>query len=542
MGVAIGIDFGTTNTVITYKNKKGYYRQIQIKNGEILNPSIIHYKSKDDYVIGMMAKNAEVGPTKNACIKNFKMALGDNKKIYEIQTASGDRLRLTPKRVTREFMNKLITSVETKLAKEFGAEEGVIDRIVITVPAKFNDVKKSEIKSAITNLKTSTMGAANLTIDKIKLVPEPTAAAVAASANDEDDEPILIYDFGGGTFDVAVMKKEGGVYKQIELDGDPTLGGNNLTEILAEYLLDEVNTEFDTDFPMDKDIYDEEEDDVTEEHYLENIENLRREAENIKKDLSNEDETEADDEVKTEIALSMWTQGNEQSDFSVEVTRAEFNGLIEDKIDDTVKIVERVLESEEVANIGGVHKIVLAGGSSRIPLIKQKLEERFADCEVTLSDSAMVLISEGAARLAENIEDIESKTEAKTSMDLGVIATRGLNINGFQTIIPFGAKLPANGKLDFEISDNQELINVQYCQRDIRNYPKAGRIGDDGIELIDTLAIDLPKGLKAANTKVQVGFYMKADGSLDINADVLDGMGNIVASGEVHREKQSDLI
>ena len=165
-------------------------------------------------------------------------------------------------------------------------KEGIIDRAVITVPAKFKN-------TAVNAIKTAAASAMNLKVNQIKLVYEPTAAAVAALADDDSDaERLLIYDFGGGTFDVSLIQKQNGIYKQIDTGGDPNCGGDLLTDILAKELLKWANDEYGTDFPFDELDFDEKLHGIDEQFYKLNLVAVKRDAHTVKERLSeNEQET-----------------------------------------------------------------------------------------------------------------------------------------------------------------------------------------------------------------------------------------------------------
>ena len=214
MGIAIGLDFGTTNSVVTYVDDKGALKTFR-QNGSPLIPSVIYFKSKDDYIIGLAAlalSEKNIGGK----ISSFKTKLNDlNHKFDEITFEDGTKYKLNAKVAVKLFLNRLIGQVQEYLIKKFGAAAGIINRAVITVPTKFTDAANRAIKNAAAS-------AMNLKPEQIKLVFEPTAAAVAApNENIFRDTKFLIYDFGGGTFDVSLIQKKNGAFNQINTDGDP---------------------------------------------------------------------------------------------------------------------------------------------------------------------------------------------------------------------------------------------------------------------------------------------------------------------------------
>lgn len=522
MGQAIGIDFGTTNTVVSYKNKRGNLKQLDY-NGHILIPSVIYFKTKDNYLIGYSARN-NLATNPAACVENFKSKLGERGFSYKVKAENGDAITILPRRAVKLFLSKIINDIEQKLFDEFGTDNGVIDRVVITVPAKFNPTEIESIKKAAGD-------ALNL---KVRAVFEPTAAAVAAMEEDgEAVNKVLIYDLGGGTFDVSFIQRnsEKNKFKNVvSPDGDKKLGGNLFTELLAEKLLDWANEEYGTEFKMN---YFDEDYGISELHYKQNLIAVRREANRVKEELSEVEVTNAN--------FNFWTSEDNSEDADIPVTRKEFEKIIKKKVVETVNKTYEAVTSPQAAAIGEIDKIVLAGGSSKIPLIKDLLSEKL-DREVECSDEVSTLISRGAAILAQDMNQLDD-IEQVTSFQIGISATEGLNYGKFQMIIPENVSLPYTNTRDFRLAqDNQRGLDIAYYEYDIKKYPKATRTENDGFQEIDVLHIELPEGLKKNNTTVRVTFAAEADGSLNLSAEILDGNGNKIDSGKLHVDKESDLL
>ncbi len=527
MGIAIGLDFGTTNSVVTYVDDKGALKTFR-QNGSPLIPSVIYFKSKDDYIIGLAAlalSEKNIGGK----ISSFKTKLNDlNHKFDEITFEDGTKYKLNAKVAVKLFLNRLIGQVQEYLIKKFGAAAGIINRAVITVPTKFTDAANRAIKNAAAS-------AMNLKPEQIKLVFEPTAAAVAAqNENIFRDTKFLIYDFGGGTFDVSLIQKKNGAFNQINTDGDPNCGGDLLTEILAQYLLDLANKEFGTSQPWDEMDFDEDFHGVEEIQYRKNRNAILREAARIKTGLSDENSITAN--------FQFYTAKDKNGEFVKEILREDLEKLIGEKINHTAEITKRVINSDAAKNIGGVKKIILAGGSSQIPMIRDALKKKIGAVEIVGSENISTLISRGAAILAENISSVENVTSNITPVQLGVASTDGLQYNLFQTIIPADTKLPCEASCDFKLlEDNQRHLEIAYYERDVKNYPLARRIDDDGVRQVDILKIDLPAGLKKSAAVVKINFSVHEDLSLDFSAKVLQN-GNSIGEGALQISKASDLF
>ena len=531
LGQAIGIDFGTTNTVVTYKTKRNNYRQLDY-NGETLIPSVIHFNTKDNYDIGYIAKNHRLTDPKS-CIDNFKTDLGEERSFsYKITAGNGDEFNLTPKRATKLFLNRVIRDMQEKLFDDFGIEDGIIDRAVITVPATFQPNEIQAIKEAASE-------SLNLDDEKVRAIYEPSAAAIAVHYNEGGSvNKVLIYDLGGGTFDVSLIERnnENGKYRPVGTpSGDPKLGGNLLTDMLAENLMRWTNEQLGLQpkFTLNLRNYNSTFT-VTKDQYEKNIIAIRISAEKVKEDLS--------DSLSTFAMFDFWTSENHCEQMKIPVKRRELEKIIKPVIEKTVDLTYKKIESEEAKAIGKIDKIVLAGGSSKIPLIQQLLSEKLNRDDIFCDPEVGTLISRGAAILAQDISKIDD-VEQVMSFEIGVAATEGMQIDKFKKIIPANIKLPYENSRNFNLSrDNQKRLEIECYKYDVNNYPGAIRVDEDGFQLIDTIYIDLPENLKKSDTVIKVTFKANQDGSLDLRAEVFDNKGNKIKDGDLHLTKESDLI
>ena len=526
MGIAIGLDFGTTNTIVTYEDVGGKFKTYKL-NGSPLIPSAIYFKTRDDYIIGQAALSMS---TKNSAglVQGFKTKLNENAAPFELTLEDGSHYKIVPKVAVKLFLNKLLGQVQEYLLKKRIAD-ATIDRAVITVPTKFNDRANNAIKTAAAS-------AMQLSPKQIKLVYEPTAAAVAAHSDDDTNATrLLIYDFGGGTFDVSLMQRDKGVFQQIKTDGDPKCGGDLLTGILAKNLLEWANDEYGTNFPWELEDFDEDFNHISEDKYKANISAITREANTAKIDLS--------EETETTVTFQFWTSDDKNESYVVDVSRKDFEGMIRDKINHTAKITQRVVDSTEAKEIGGIDKIIIAGGSGQIPMIRDVLKDKLGDLPINRSDDVSTLISRGAAILAKNIETLEKVTAQKTTVQLGIASTAGMSYGNFEMIIDEGQALPCENSCVFRLmEDGQRQLNISYYERDVKNYPSARRIDDEGINLVDKLEVELPLGLSKADTVVKVTFVVQKDSSLELSAKVLHGDGQTVSEDKIKVNKASDLF
>ena len=524
MAIAIGLDFGTTNSVVTYADEHGNLKTYRGAGGSPLIPSVIYFKTKDDYVIGRKAIGLRAKNFSGA-ISGFKIKLNEENVPYSLVLEDGSKFKIMPGKVVQLFLNKLLRQVQDYLSKKI--DDATIDRAVITVPTKFSEAANRAIKNAAAK-------AMQLDVQQIKLVYEPTAAAVAALTDDDTNATrLLIYDFGGGTFDVSLMHRDGGIFKQIKTDGDPKCGGDLLTEILARNLLQWANDEYGTKFPWDDEDFDEDIHGLSQKNYRRNKETIIEAADEAKISLSEENETTA--------AFQFWISDGKNAQYLVDVSRKDFENMIRAKINHTAEITRRVVESAEAQALGGIDKIIIAGGSGQIPMIRAALKSKLGSLPINQSGDVSTLISRGAAMLAKNIETLEQVIAQKTTVQLGISSTAGMNYGTFQTIIDEGLNLPCESSCDFRLmKDGQRLLKLSYYERDIKNYPNASQIDDDGITQVDELEIELPLNLSKADTIVRVTFAVQKDSSLELSAKVLRNDGQTVGEEKINVSRVSD--
>ena len=527
MGKEIGIDLGTTNTVVSYVNKRGKLKQLSYNKEEII-PSVIYFRSQSDYCIGGEAKKLlELNPT--AGMKNFKTTIGDGDR-HEIIAEDGTVLRLRSRDIAKLFLNKIVSGMENKLLREFGKVDGFIDRAIITVPAKFTSTQKGATKRA----------ANEAGLSDVKLAAEPTAAAIAyedAQSGENSDSVILVYDFGGGTFDVSVIRRKGsrGAFDEITTGGDKNLGGNLLTNKLVEEIVERINDDFGVDFPLTEDEFDEDCHGISLTNYRLNMSEIWRVADLIKEELSD------NDNVVEHLNINL--PNNRSELYELNFSREELENYIEDAIERTVDITLKVIDKAKEVGVNKIDQIVLAGGSSNIPLVKERLEERLQNQDIIFCDDAGTLISRGATVLAKRYAEIKNISEAVTNVQMGVAAMEGLQFEKFQIIIPEDVQLPCKRRRTFYLSqDNQRRLEIEYYERDIKNFPDAIYTFDDGVEQIDSLVIEnLPPDLKANEVSVEVEFVAQKDGSLDINVELKDSSGTPIRQKNMVCAKRSDL-
>lgn len=506
MGKEIGIDLGTTNTVVSYIDKKNKLKTLKNK-GKTIIPSAIFFNSEDEWEIGDIALNKmKLNP--KAGIRNFKSTIGSRDK-FKITAENGDKIKLSSKDVASYFLNSVVKMIENRLIKEFGPEDGVIENAIITVPAKFSSTEKEATKYS----------AIDAGLRNVKLLAEPTAAAVGYQReSQENGKTILVYDFGGGTFDVSVLRENNGVFNEIATGGDKHLGGNTLTNNIVKFLLETLEDDYNLIMPeldeeIDEDDF-EDEFDISFDAYKKNMQAIVDAADELKENISSSSE----EELMIDIILA----DDKPIIFEVKFTREEVEDILKEDIEKTVKItrevIEEVVENENIK----IDEIILAGGSSQIPLVKDILESNI-DLPIKYADDVSSIISRGAAILA-NLNYSDGLMKAITNVELGIEIIEGTKFRVFEPLIEVNKNLPYKIEKEYSLKeDNQERLKIKIYERDIKNYPNATRVYDDGIEEIDELIIsNLPKGLCKNDIYVKVVFDAKIDGSLNVSAELID--------------------
>lgn len=323
MGKYVGIDLGTTFSAIAYIDEKGNPVIIPNKQGENITPSTVLFGGKKP-VVGSVAKRKSITDPKNyeAFVKRH---MGE--KTYSFTTKDGETFH--PEEVSALILSKLKADAEDFLGES-------VDGAVITVPAYFGDPQRQATRDS----------AQMAGLKVLDIINEPTAAAIAfgISRNVGKTQKVMIYDFGGGTFDVSILEIDGESIRVIATNGDHKLGGYDIDMAIVEHvkkLAKEEGLDVDSDIKA--------------------YQNLMIQAETAKKELSSDETTE----------ISLYIKGE---DFSVELDRETFEDLIETILDTTVSVMQRTLD-EAGLEYGDIDKILLVGGSTRIPIIQTMLEE-----------------------------------------------------------------------------------------------------------------------------------------------------------------------
>ena len=326
MSKIIGIDLGTTNSCVAVL-EGGTPTVIANPEGGRTTPSVVAINKKGERIVGDAAKRQAI--TNPNTVSSIKRLMGTDKKV-----------ELDGKKYTPEEVSAMILSYMKDYAEKYLGEK--VDKAVITVPAYFNDAQRQATKNAgkIAGL------------DVQRIINEPTAAALAYGLDkQENTHTILVYDLGGGTFDVSVMELGDGVFEVKSTAGNNKLGGDDFDQRIIDYLVDEFKRENGVDLTKDKMA----------------MQRLKEVAEKAKKDLSGV--------TSTQISAPFISQGEDGPlHLDVTLSRAKFEDLIRDLVDSTLEPVRQALKDAKIKK-EDIDKVLLVGGSTRIPMVQELIKK-----------------------------------------------------------------------------------------------------------------------------------------------------------------------
>jgi molecular chaperone DnaK len=531
----VGIDLGTTNTIISVF-RRGKIETLMVE-GDPISPSVVHFSEKDGIVAGKNAKRRMlIDPEKT--IASVKRRMGNLKFRYKLNGKDYD---------PADISSFVLKKVKEEAGKELGT---TIKKAVITVPAYFNDDQRAQTKKA----------AEMAGLEVLRLLSEPTAAALAYGINQGKDQTVAVYDLGGGTFDISILEVKGNTFTVKAIGGDTRLGGDDFDRALMSYVQGEFLKATQINLKEEP----------NEPELLIARQRLKEMCQECKEQLS-----VVDDAV---VAIPSFYKGKH---LDVPVTRSKFVELIAPYIAKSIVITNETLKKAGIGP-GDIDRVLMVGGSTRIPYVKQQIAKTIKDPYT--ADNVMELVARGAAFMAaqymaihdkgdEMIKEIIKVSSLQELRDSYVeinayrigIATLGVVPSGqarrfstsydagngvsivtglFSEVVKLGQKIPLTAKKEgyTTVRANQDCVDVEVY----RTAAAAGQVcescKDKGMQFLGEFKLSRIPPAPAGVPQISVTMGIDENGILRVEAEEKGTMGKGEKSFHLWVEREIEKL